>query len=67
MERALALAAGIAAWGGVAALAILIAFNMKEDSQQVLWFLPILGAVVIAWAIGEWVTQRVFMDNERGE
>lgn len=63
MTRVTALALGVIAWAGVAALSVLIAFNMG-DKNQVLMFLPILAAVVIAWAIGEAVTERVFRDEE---
>lgn len=63
MTRVTALALGVIAWSGVAALSVLIAFNMG-DKNQVLMFLPILAAVVIAWAIGEAVTERVFRDEE---
>jgi len=57
----LALVAGILAWAGVAVIAVL-AVNFWEDDNQVLAFIPILAAVVGAWAIGEVVTERVF-DN----
>lgn len=63
MTRVTALALGVIAWAGVAALSVLIAFNMG-DKNQVLMFLPILAAVVIAWAIGEAVTERVIRDEE---
>jgi hypothetical protein len=63
MTKLTALVLGVAAWAGVAALAVLIAFNMG-DKNQVLMFLPILAAVVLAWAIGEAVTARVFGDEE---
>lgn len=63
MATVTALALGMAAWAGVAALSVLIVFNMG-DKNQVLMFLPILAAVVIAWAIGEAVTERVFRDEE---
>jgi len=43
----------------VGLLAALIAFNIG-DKNQILMFLPILAAVVVAWAIGELVTERVF-------
>jgi hypothetical protein len=59
MEKALALALGVAAWAGVAALAVLMV-EFVADDNQVLAFFPILGAVVLAWAIGEVVTARVF-------
>jgi hypothetical protein len=42
---------------------VLITFNMG-DKNQILMFLPILGAVVVAWAIGEVVTERVFNRDE---
>jgi uncharacterized membrane protein len=64
MTKAVALALGVLAWAGVAALAILITFNIG-DKNQVLMFLPILAAVVLAWAVGEAVTERVF-DEEGG-
>ena len=58
VDKATALVVGIAAWLGVAAVAVL-AVNTWQDDNQVLAFLPIL-AVVAAWAIGEAVTARVF-------
>jgi uncharacterized membrane protein len=63
MTKLTALVLGMAAWAGVAALSVIIAFNMG-DKNQVLMFLPILAAVVVAWAIGEVVTERVFHDEE---
>jgi hypothetical protein len=62
MTKLTALLFGIAAWAAVAALALVIAFNMG-DKNQVLMFLPILGAVVVAWVIGEAVTERVFGEH----
>jgi hypothetical protein len=62
MTKLTALLLGIAAWAGVAALAVLIAFNMGNKNQVM--FLPILAAVVAAWGIGEAVTERVFMEHE---
>ena len=62
MTKLTALLLGIAAWAGVAALTIAITFNMG-DKNQVLMFLPILAAVVAAWAIGEAVTERVFVEH----
>jgi len=59
MDRIVLFLVGIAAWAGVGLLAALIAFNIG-DKNQVLMFLPILAAVVIAWAVGELVTERVF-------
>ena len=63
MTKLTAIILGMAAWAGVAALAVLIAFNMG-DKNQVLMFLPILAAVVVAWGIGEVVTERVFHEEE---
>ncbi len=63
MSKAIALALGVAAWASVAMLAALIAFNIGERNQ-VLMFLPILGGVVAAWGIGEAVTERVFPEQE---
>jgi len=57
--RLLVLIAGILAWVGVGAVALLVV-NYWQDDNQVLAFLPILAAVVAAWAIGEAVTHRVF-------
>jgi ABC-type Fe3+-siderophore transport system permease subunit len=63
MNRVLLLLLGIAAWAGVAVTAVLITFNIGEKNQ-ILMFLPILGAVVVAWATGEVVTERVFNRDE---
>ena len=63
MNRVLLLLLGVAAWAGVALTAVLITFNIGEKNQ-ILMFLPILGAVVVAWAIGEMVTERVFNRDE---
>ena len=63
MNRVLLLLLGIAAWAGVALTAVLITFNIGEKNQ-ILMFLPILAAVVAAWAIGEVVTERVFNRDE---
>ena len=59
MSKVLALLAGVAAWCGVAALSVLMVEFYADDSQ-VLAYLPILAAVIAAWAVGEWVTDRVF-------
>ena len=64
MKKAMALMAGVAAWAAVAVVAALLVFNMG-DKNQVLMFLPILAAVVVAWAIGEVVTERVFSGHGR--
>ena len=63
MNRVLLLLLGVAAWAGVALTAVLITFNIGEKNQ-ILMFLPILGAVVVAWAVGEMVTERVFNRDE---
>lgn len=63
MDKIFALALGVAAWAAVAVLAVLIVFNIGEKNQ-VLMFLPILVGVLAAWAIGEAVTERVFVEQE---
>jgi uncharacterized membrane protein YbhN (UPF0104 family) len=63
LNRVLLLLLGIAAWVGVALTAVLITFNIGEKNQ-ILMFLPILAAVVVAWGIGEVVTERVFNRDE---
>lgn len=65
MSKLVAVLIGAAAWAGVAAVASLIVFNIG-DKNQVLMFLPILAAVVAAWAIGELVTERVLIESEEG-
>jgi hypothetical protein len=65
MNKVLALVAGVTAWAAVAVVAVLVVFNMG-GKNQVLMFLPILAAVVAAWAIGEIVTERVFTGREKG-
>ena len=63
MTKLLALMVGIAAWAAVGALAVLITFNIG-DKNQVLMFLPILVAVIVAWGIGEAVTERMFAEDK---
>ena len=63
MDRVLLLLMGVGAWAGVALTAVLITFNIGERNQ-ILMFLPILAAVVVAWGIGEVVTERVFNRDE---
>jgi len=63
MNRVLLLLLGIAAWAVVALTAVFITFNIG-DKNQILMFLPILAAVVVAWAIGEVVTELVFNRDE---
>ena len=59
MNRISLLLMGIGAWAAVALAAVLITFNIG-GKNQILMFLPILAAVIAAWAIGELVTERVF-------
>lgn len=59
MNRIVLLLLGVAAWAAVALAAVFVTFNIG-DKNQILMFLPILAAVVAAWAIGELVTERVF-------
>jgi hypothetical protein len=63
MERAVALALGVVAWSAVAGVAISVV-DTWSDANQVLAFFPILGAVVLAWAIGEVVTAHVFSADD---
>ncbi len=63
MTKFTALALGVAAWVAVGVLAVLITFNIG-DKNQVFMFLPILAAVVVAWGIGEAVTERVFAETK---
>ena len=64
MERTIALVLGVAAWLGVAVVAVLVV-NAWQDENQILAFLPIAGAVAIAWLIGEWVTEHVFVSQHK--
>ena len=63
MERAMALLVGVLAWTAVAGVAVSVV-NAWSDENQVLAFIPIAVAVVVAWAIGEVVTDRVFAAHE---
>jgi hypothetical protein len=63
MNKFVLLLLGVAAWAGVALVAVL-AVNAWEDNNQVLAFVPIAAVVIIAWAIGEFVTERVFLGHE---
>ena len=63
MNRVLLLLLGVAAWAAVALTAVLITFNIGEKNQ-ILMFLPILAAVVVAWGVGEVVTDLVFNRDE---
>jgi len=66
MERIVALLLGIAAWAGVAGIAVL-SVNAWSDDNQVLAFFPIVAAVAVAWLIGEWVTDYVFVPSHDKE
>ena len=66
MERIVAVVLGIAAWAGVAVVAVLTV-NAWGDDNQVLAFLPIAAAVVVAWLVGEWVTEHVFLPKHEEE
>ena len=63
MERVSALLVGVLAWAAVAGVAVSVV-NAWRDENQILAFLPIAGAVIVAWAIGEVVTERVFATHE---
>jgi len=63
MERVIALFVGILAWAAVGGIAVSVV-NAWQDENQVLAFLPIAAAVIVAWAIGEVVTDRVFETQE---
>jgi flagellar biosynthesis protein FliQ len=66
MERLIALLVGILAWAAVAGIAVSVV-NAWSDENQILAFLPIAAAVVVAWAIGEVVTERVFATHEEAD
>ena len=63
MQRIGAMALGVAAWLGVAIVAVLVV-NAWQNDNQVLAFLPIAAAVVVAWLVGEWVTAHVFVGQK---
>ena len=63
MERLVALFIGVLAWAAVAAIAVSVV-NAWSDDNQIIAFVPIAVAVVVAWAIGEVVTERVFATHE---
>ncbi len=66
MNRIGLLVLGIAAWLGVAVIAVLVV-NAWQNDNQVLAFLPIAGAVAAAWLVGELVTERVFEPTHEEE
>ena len=47
---------GILAWIGVGALAVL----MADWDKPVCGYLPIFLSVLVAWAVGEYVSERLF-------
>lgn len=63
MERTAALLFGILAWAAVGGVAI-SAVHAWSDDNQVLAFVPIAAAVLVAWVIGEVVTAGVFASHE---
>lgn len=63
MKQIAALMVGAAAWAGVVAVALYVVFNIGT-SNQVLMFLPIAAAVVVAWGIGEVVTRTLFTNSK---
>ena len=50
---------GLLAWAGVAALSLL----MAEWGEPVWGFVPIIVAVFAAWAVGEYVTDVVWAED----
>jgi hypothetical protein len=52
---------GVLAWAGVVGLSIL----MATWDEPVLGFFPIAVAVVVAWAIGEYITDVVWKEKNR--
>lgn len=52
---------GVLAWAGVIALSL----GMAMWDEPVLGFFPIAIAVVVAWAIGEYVTGVLWKARER--
>ncbi len=48
MERFIALLVGVLAWAAVAGVALSVV-NAWQDEDQILAFLPIAGAVIVAW------------------
>lgn len=63
MERAAALIIGLVAWAAVAGVAVSVVRAWSGDNQ-VLAFLPILGAVIVAGIIGEVVTEQLLTADE---
>lgn len=65
MERIIALLVGVFAWAAVAGISVSVVYAWS-DENQILAFVPIAASVVVAWAIGEIVTDRVFEAHEEG-
>ncbi len=54
-------AIGVVAWIGVAVLAVIAPANWEG-----FWgFLPVAIAVVVAWAVGEWVMKDTMEEGQR--
>ena len=66
MKAIVALVIGMAAWLGVAVVSVL-AVNAWQDDNQVLTFIPIAASVILAWLVGDWVTERVFLPGREEE
>jgi hypothetical protein len=52
---------GVLAWAGVVALSI----GMAAWDEPVIGFIPIAAAVVVAWAVGEYITDVVWKGKQR--
>lgn len=50
---------GVAVWAAVGVFAVIIAANVDD---QLVGFVPVLAAVVVAWTVGE----RVVRSQDRG-
>ena len=54
--------AGVVAWTGVVVLAI----GMAIWDEPVWGFFPIAAAVLVAWAVGEYITDVVWKAGRKG-
>ncbi len=54
-------ALGVLAWAGVIALSI----GMAVWGEPVLGFFPIAAAVLVAWGVGEYITDVVWKEGHR--
>ena len=52
---------GVLAWAGVIALSI----GMAIWDEPVIGFFPIAAAVIVAWAIGEYITDVVWKAGDK--